>query len=86
MDHRKTFDECGLNETPLSVLNVCGMSADNAATMVENYRDENGNHTDAFIDAWVLSVSSVLANMNYYFSPEEAKEAREWFEVRGIDY
>lgn len=89
MDHRKTFDECGLNETPLSVMGVCGSAADNAADTLgwDNYRDEDGNHTDAFIDMWVLSVSSILANArDIGFSPDEAKEAQEWFAARGIDY
>lgn len=86
MGHRDTFNECGEIETPLSVMNVCGMAADNAATTVKNYRDENGNHTDEFIDSWVLSVSSVLADAGCYFSKVEAIEVREWFAARGIDY
>lgn len=91
MDHRATFDECGMDEnTPLIVMNVCGSAADNAADTLgwNNYRDDKGNHTDEFIDQWVLSVSSILASIRDCFSVSEAeaKEAQEWFATRGIDY
>lgn len=87
MDHRKTFNECGYDSVPDVVMNICGMAADNAAdTLHGDYRDSEGNHTDAFIDMWVLSVSSILADASCFFNKEESKEARDWFEIRGIDY
>ena len=86
MSHRETFNACGLIETPDSVSIISGMSADNAAETVSNRFDENGKFSDEFIDSWALSVSSVLANARDYLTEEEAKEARDWFESRGIDY
>lgn len=86
MDHRETFNACGLIETPDSVSIIHGMAGDNAATMVADIRDENGTHSDEFIDAWMLSVSGVLAYANDYLTKDESVEAREWFAARGIDY
>ena len=86
MSHRDTFNECGKIETLDSVSIVSGMAADNAVEMVDSRFDEKGEFADAFIDAWVLSVSSVLASAAEYLTKDEANEARAWFADRGIDY
>lgn len=86
MQDRTTFEECGKIETPDSVSILSGMAADNAVETVPVRFDASGKFTDEFINAWSLSVSSVLANASDYLTADEAKEARDWFSVRGIDY
>ena len=86
MSHRETFNECGKIETPDSVSIISGMSADNAVETVASRFDLNGNFSDEFIQAWALSVSSVLSSAFDYLTKDEANEARAWFADRGIDY
>lgn len=86
MSDREIFEECGRIETPDSVSILTGMSADNAAETVKDRFDADGKFTDEFIAAWALSVSSVLAYAHEYLTTDEAKEARDWFETRGISY
>lgn len=80
VSRRDLFDATSYG--PLSVLNVDGAAADNAADAVGfgNCRDERGVHTDAFIDHWFGSVIDILSTPDAH-----EKEAADWFAVFGVE-
>jgi len=79
--NRELFEKCR-GAVPLSVLNVAGSAADNAALTI----DENGGKfirgefTDEFIAYWILSVEGILSDSDC------EQEARDWFEAAGVTY
>jgi uncharacterized protein (DUF1330 family) len=81
MKAREVFEACS-NVVPLSVMNVCGSAADNAAaTINENGgRFVQGEFTDEFITIWANTVAGILNDF------ECEQEARDWFESVGFRF
>lgn len=80
MTDRDLFEACRESDAPLSVMNVAGSAADNAADIIGwmNRYDASGRATREFVEAWYKSVISILSERDCH-----EQSAAEWFAVRG---